>query len=407
MANDLFKAVLINDGQGVTDSDLTNISKFNLSRLAEQMFERMAGTLAVASKDPEYYGTNTALTSLIYTLTGGDAVIKQGSSNTKVTLTPGTIFQKLASTDGNEAQFIPYTVGASDVDLTIGAGGANPRIDILQVKLEWESGNSASRDFEDATTGAKTTQTTNTHRRVKATFSIKAGTTAATPVYPTPDAGYAVIAAIRVPAGWASGIGIDAAGFTSAILRQCSIPLGIEAITVTPGEFDYSMPGLAGWRRGTSGDGLSIHGSAYAASAGTDLCVWVPNGTQGKRIVGVKIQAKWATSGTVELVSWRYNTLTGYGADASKVDLSSVLVTTGGTLQEKFAHLGQIADGSSDSDPTAAAGPIGDPFWASGGKSGPARRENEFRSNEFQRSALLIDAGSGSIVVAVTFYLAG
>lgn len=409
MPTDLFKQVLFNNGEGLVHTDLNNVAKFADARLNDMIFSRMVGNLAT-DEDPSITGEhseNPALTSLIYTLTGGCAVIKQGSTTTRVTITSGTIFQKIANVDGADAKFLSYMVDESDVDLVIAAGDAtNPRIDILQCKLEYVDGGLESRDVEDATTEVVTTQSINKTRRVQATFSIKAGTPAATPTYPTPDAGYALLAAVRVPASWAANFSADTLGSSAAILRQCSIPLEVEAVTVFPKDFDLNSGPGANWS-------IDTNGQAVAGADATDLIVWVPGASPSRRIVGVDIVAIWATSGTVHLTSMTWNSVTFWGQAGIVCDLSSQLVTTGGTTQSKFAHLGDIADASDVSNPTAAAGPIGDPIWAGGGCSGPGLRKIERNSGNLSGSSwashacLMIDAGSGSKIVAVTFYLAG
>jgi len=417
MSTDLYADLLFNDGEGITHADLNNARAFPRARAFDQLLARLGGYLA-ADADPDSpgeAGADPAVTSLAYTLAGGDCALAVGSVATKVKLLPGTLFQRIAAADGAEAQFLPYTVVAGDVDITITAGHATlNRIDILQVKLEYVEAGSESRDFKDAVTGALSTTTPNKRRRVQATFSLKAGTPGATPSYPAPDAGYCVVGAVFVPATWTTGVysdGMGAAASTAAVMRQCSVPLNVEAVTVTPEEFDYTW--ATNWARDTDGDARASGGAA------TQLVVWCPHAGQTKRIVGVDIVGLWATSGVVLLRSMLWSSLLAYfAADAVSAtdlsaNLSAQLVTTGGTTQSKFAHLGDIADGSLLSNPSAAAGPIGDPFWSSGGASGPAYRKiqrnagNLSGSSWFHKAHLDIDAGDGSKIVAVTFYLAG
>jgi len=405
MANDLFKGQLFNDGEGLDYNDLNDLARMGVARMCDQLRLEATGQLG-STADPE--GQGSPLTLLIYTLTGGCAVLTNNGA-TQVTVRRGTIFQKIADPTGDEAQFLPYTLVNSEFNLTLTAGDAtNPRIDIVQVKLEWESAVTQSRDFKDATTGVITTTTPNKRRRVKATFSIKLGTAAATPSYPAPDTGYAVLGAVFVPATWTTGIDTDvgAAG-TTARLRQCSVPLGVQAFTVHGHEMDYEYPNQSGWRRGIASDGNAIRGTAYAASAGSTLAVWCPNAGPNARIVGILIVGKWVTSGTVTLKYDNAGTGTSYTSIASGPTFTlSGLVQTGGTIVEKFMHMGQISDASSTSNPSAADGVLGDPAWATGGRSGPSVREIA-SSAPSSRAVLRIDAGSTSQIYSVTFYLAG
>lgn len=409
MATDLYSTVLYNDGEGLDYTDLNAMSQGMVARIAEQMWGRMCGYLGVTNKDPQLQGEggdDAALTSLAYTLTGGDCVAAQGSSTTKLKLLGGTIFQKIAAADGAEASFIPFTLRAGDVDLTITAGDAtNPRIDILQMKLEWVDGDAEDRDFKDGTTGAVTTTSTDKTRRVQATFSMKNGTAAATPTYPAPDTGYCLVAAVRVPSTWTANVGPETGGSSSAITRQCTIPLKIEHHQSFPHEWDDTL--ATNWVRNASG--------CWSASGGdaTNLIVPVPQGALEKRIVAIGITAVWVTSGLVELKTITWNQISGYSTSQhAAFDLSSSLVTTGGTHRQQMVHLGDICDASTLSNPSAAAGVIGDPYWCGGGISGPSRRSVE-RNNEGagsdwpSRAMLLIDAGSGSDIISVDWYIAG
>jgi hypothetical protein len=428
MPTDLYTTVLFNDGEGVDYNDFNDSQRYQGARQTDQFLAQMVGRLAAGTADPDHVGeagSNAALTSLAYTMTGGDCALKQGTTTSRVTLLPGTIFQKIANVTGTESTFLAYTVRSGDIDLTIAAGDAtNPRIDILQMKLEWVNGGATSRDFEDATTRAKTTTTPNKTRRVQATFSIKQGTAAATPTYPTPDAGYVLVAAVRVPATWTATFRPDAVvplSGTAASLIQCTIPLGIQAVTVMPNQFEGYY--ATNWAREPTGSGTDS-GHWKTSAAGSNLLVWIPGSTT-RRVVGVAIVGENTTGMTAKLVtkSWKYNDGLGGSSQLSVgavMDISSKFngLTSSGIA---FAHLGDIADASSTSNPTAAAGPIGDPFWAHGGISGPAYRWLEtglplvqFDATDLgnhgavQFGALELGSSGASVVVAaVTFFLAG
>lgn len=412
MANDLFKAQLFNDGEGLVFGDLNDLARMGHARVTDQLLERTAGYIATSSNNdpdlPGEAGQNPATFSLIYTMSGGDCMIVEGSAATKVALRPGTLFQKIAGADGNEPSFLPFTINSvADVDLTIAAGDAtNPRVDILQCKLEWESAVTESRDFKDATTGVVTTITPNKRRRVKATFSIKQGTAAATPVYPAPDTGYALLAAVRVPATWTTGTDADGATGTALKLYQCTVPLGIEGVTVHPHEFDYAFPNSSGWRRGTGADGAAISGSAYAPSNSAALAIWCPNAGATKRIVGIRVVGKWVSSGTCTLTWYESNGTTAYANLSTNGFSLTGLVSIGGGFGERFLRLGEICDSSLYHDPSTANGVIGDPAWTMGVRSGPARRELQ-AGRSSARAMLRIDAGTGSQIYSVTWYLAG
>lgn len=420
MANDVFKSVLFSDGEGVTHTDLSNISKYSQARLMDMFWLHMAGGLSTGAKqEPTLWGgiNYVARDRLAYTLTGGECVIKQGSTAVKVTITPGTIIQLTDATpDGNEPKMLAYDVVSTDgivadgIDFTISAGATNPRIDILQVKLEWEDGNSETRDFEDATTRAKSTQSMNTHRRVKATFSIKQGATGATPAYPLPDAGYVAIAAIRVGQTWTTGItrsGIEGTSSTACI-RQLTIPLRMRAVTVTSDQFDYGF--ATSWAR----NGTTRLATASATTA-TNLVCWAPDGVGTSRIVGIRINGLIAAGGTpaVRLGTYQADTTSGYTFNSGSLALTSVFSYT----TAEFDAIAQIKDISAASADTAVStssgwGAYGDPYWTSRAKAGPAARDvntnlNADGANYFSRAAIQIDAASTSKIISVTWYLAG
>lgn len=410
MTTDLFKTVLWNDGEGITSADLSATGMFGVARMADQILEHLAGgPLATADMDLDQWGQNdndTDLTSLIYTMTGGEAVLWSSGTNV-LKVTAGTIFQKVANATGEEPTFLPFTIRDSDLSFAIADNATgNPLIDIVQVKLELVDGDPDARDFKDAVTGALSSNAPDKTRRVQATVSVKRGASGATPTYPTPDAGYALLGAVRVPTGWVSADEIKpvvgGGGGSEATIRQCSVPLRIEGIAVHPHEFDYAL--AVSWARD-----VGTGSTALAPGAGTDLWIWCPVPTGNKRIVGVTVIGAFVGSGAVILESIEYLLAAGYVVNES-FDLSSKVVQTG-ALRRKTAHLGQIADCSPDSNPSAANGPIGDGMWACGGMAGPGQRPIErwstTLSNGASRARLNVDGGAGSYITSVIWYLAG
>lgn len=403
---DLYKSKLWSDGEGLTHGDLNDASAWALARLCDQLLEHNAGILG-ANKDPDLWaenGADTDLVSLLYTATGGDAMLKQGTTATRVSTAGGTVFQKIANADGAAPSFVPYTFAPGEFDLVIGAGHATlPRIDIIQVRLQITDGDAETRDFKDAVTGALTTASTSKTRRVTATVSLKAGTAAATPSYPAPDSGYAVLGAVRVPATWTTGIAADGAGVSSAGLRQCSVPLRIEA--VSGWGYIYPASSASLWER----DGM-----IWSAVGGAEvqLIARCPAAGFGRRIVGVAVTARWVSSGEVLLHHFPWTSLGPTMAGPSTIpshDLSSVLVNADGTLRTYFAHAGHIADASPDSNPSATNGPIGDGFWCSGARGGPIWRTDAPPSttNLGRLAGLQIAGGDGTQIMDVIWYLAG
>lgn len=410
MPTDLFSQVLFNNGEGAVHTDFNRVGSRAAASALDQILLRQVGNLGV-SADPDIVGVTTipGHDSLIYTSTGGDCVIQQGAAATQVKLGTGTLFQRRpspAAVDGTEALFLPYTIVESDsTQFTISAGHATlPRIDIVQVKLEWIDGATESRDIEDATTRIVTSTTVSKTRQVQATFSVKAGTAAATPSYPAPDTGYGIVASIRVPSTWTTGTTPDGTGSTTLLgLRQCTMPIGVSMHCVTP---------LENAANGTNWTVTSAVGWIASGGAGSALVVWCPTGSSTKRIVGISVTGRWNTTGSLTL---RRCDMTLFGPNvggSSYVDLSPVLVNTDNTFRTYFAHVGHIADASTDSNPSGANGVVGDPFWAAGGKAGPAAKPIGLATlpvagDIINRTGIVMDAGINSGIYQVVFWLAG
>lgn len=234
MANDNFKGVLFNDGEGLTHTDFNNVQRYSLAQLYEQILERQIGGLALTAKDAEFNGINgaNAPTHLAYCINGGSAYLRQGTGNNKLQIAPGTLFQKTGNTTGDSPTFLAYTFAGTE-EVTIANGDvANPRVDLLQMKLEYEDNGSESRDFEDGTTHVITTTTPNKKHRVKCTLSVKTGTPAASPTYPDPDAGYVAVAGVVVGTNYVAAAGFtwgyDTAGAV-AVVHDQRMPLRVKA----------------------------------------------------------------------------------------------------------------------------------------------------------------------------------
>jgi hypothetical protein len=407
MPVDTFAQVRFEEGEGLSYVDLNNITRFIEARVLDQLLRELVGyngESVSAPKDP-IGSPAVADPQLAYVLNAGSCVLKQGTTGTRLGLTTGTVFQSIASADGNDPKFLAYSVGASDVDLTITAGHAtNPRIDILQMRLEYVDGDTQSRDIEDAVTRVVSTFAVNKERRVQATFSIKNGTAGANPVYPAPDSGYCVVGAVRVPALWSTGVSTNPGATTSAIIRQLTMPLKVEEVTIMPHLFDLSA--ATNWSMGTLGEVICPGG------AGTNMRVWIPGGT-GKRLVGVGVTHDIDTSGDFTIRVGRSTPGSGWVAEGPQyASIANLLPAITGATQSRFVGIDQL-QGASSLSQIGVNGAIGDPIWASGGAAGPATRRVELEDGDVLgsswavRAFLEIDAGTGSRITEVTFYLAG
>lgn len=288
MATDNFKQVLFNDGEGLTQDDLNNIQRYARAQLYDANLQYLIGATkrsidpANLVLDPEYGGQNgtDVETRFCYCLSPGAAFLKQGSASNKVAIAPGVLLQKVGTTNGTEATLLSYHfTGAEEFTLTAG-DGANPRVDLLQMKLEYISGNSESRDFEDAATRIVTSTTPNKARRVQCTLSVKAGTPAATPTIPEPDAGYVPVGSVVVGTSYLTAtspiFGVDTAGANAVVWDQ-RLPLRVRAYRVDPVMFKL----VTAWALNNN------NSSVISSNATNDFYVPYPGGLG--RLVAVSV----------------------------------------------------------------------------------------------------------------------
>lgn len=235
MATDNNKRVLYNDGEGVTYVDLNDSQTYLEARIYDQILESLVGSVANSgTQDADLNGQRgaNAPTHLAYCLHGGSAYLRQGTTNAKLQISPGVLIQKIASSTGDSPTFLAYTFAGTEEVAIANGNATNPRVDILQMKLELISSDTQTRDFKDATTGVVTSTTMSKKKRVQCTLSVKQGTPAASPTYPDPDPGYVAVAGVVVGATWAAASGFifgeDTAGAV-AVVHDQRMPLNVQA----------------------------------------------------------------------------------------------------------------------------------------------------------------------------------
>lgn len=241
MAVDIFGRSLINDGEGLDPNDLSDLSARTLAIMFDQLIADMFPRAVLGTTLDAQRSADITTMPFAVSLTVTGARPRQGSANNKIQIAPGTLLQAIGAADGTEPKLLAYTFAGTE-EVTIANGDAtNPRVDIVQMKLEYVNDTPTVRDFQDATTRANTSTTFNIRRRVKCTLSIKQGTPAASPTYPTPDAGNVLIAGVVVGATYAGGSGLlfeDTAGAV-VVLHDQRMPLRIRAHGSWPSDFFY------------------------------------------------------------------------------------------------------------------------------------------------------------------------
>lgn len=283
MTTDLFRSIRAEDGFAADPDDFNEAQRTGMARLFDQILAKLIPNVTDTEPDTDGNGPNVPTGPWAYALKSGGARPIQGSTNAKIKISAGTLFQKLAAADGLAAQLVPYTFDGTD-EVTIANGDvANPRVDIVQMKLERLDDTPTTRDFEDAVTRAKTSPTTNLYHRIKCTLSVKQGAPAASPTYPAPDAGCVVIAGVVVGTNYVAAAGlkfVDTAGAV-AVLHDQRMPLGTRPHHVTPRGMlytgaDWTYPTTAAYIAFVGGGGLT-----------TPLYAPCPIGGGGGRLIAV------------------------------------------------------------------------------------------------------------------------
>lgn len=409
MSTDVYKQVLNNNGEGLTQDDLNDMQRFLRAQMFDANLQYLIGSLNVGVVNATHSVTDmelggqtgaNALTKYAYALTPGGAYLKMGSGNNKVAIAPGTLLQKVGTTDGNESTLLAYTFTGAE-EFTVAAGdGANPRVDLLQMKLEYVDGDSQTRDFEDATTRIVTTTTPNKKRRVQCTLLLKTGTPAASPTVPNTDSGYVPVGLVVVGTSYlvatAVVMGEDTAG-ANAVVHDLRMPLRVRAYRVDPSLFKL----VTAWALSNS------NSTVTSSNATNDLYVPCPAGIG--RIVGVAINTPGSVdiSGTITL-GRSANILT-----TSFVTRNTLNVAQGGPQTNKLwtFPIIQALGHAPNAGPTVIVNSdnVGPPIWTTGRRS--LNEQYKFTlgppASNADCAALRIQSGVNTHVIgAVTFYIA-
>jgi len=296
MSTDVYQQVLYNDGEGLVHTDLNNSQRYLRALINDGIIQYIIGASKLSIDatnnifDPEIGGENgtDTETRFAFAINPGAAYLRKGSGNNKVAIAPGMLLQKVGTTDGSEATLLPYVFTGSE-EFTLTAGDAtNPRVDLLQMKLEYIDTGSTSRDFEDATTRVITSTSQNISKRVQCTLSVKAGTPAATPTVPDPDSGYVAVGSVMIGANYATGtaviMGEDTAG-ANAVVHDQRLPVRVRAYRVDP--IDFKL--VTAWA-------LSNNNSTVTSSNATND-LYIPCPAPLGRLVGVQIHSTVAFVG--------------------------------------------------------------------------------------------------------------
>ena len=532
---DTFKEILFNDGEEATFGDANNAQRSTLARVFDQVLTRLiplvwnGGGQGDAQFSGEWTGpgplsalNNGGYAYRCYAPSAGGAYPyvrqtfypagRQVAMN-EIGIAPGTLMQIIANEDGTEAKMLAFTFPLG-TKIAIAAGdGANPRVDIVQMQLQYvaglpetrifsspavkasldlstvtthdnthvqakvpgKGGDNISIAFVKRTTGAGVTYSENGNaitilyqdgvstvanveaaivasstlieiqtsgtgatvlhdpadtfsatvlangadqvlvsqpsmnkgRQVQCTLSVKQGTPAASPVYPTPDAGCCVVAGVVVGTSYLTTtniiLGDDTAG-ANAVLHDQRMPLSVKAYRSIPRDMYYID---AEWAPSTDKKFITSVGGGVHARASCKM------GGSAGRVIAVAMSGD-INAGTGILLSKETLSGGGSGTSTSLANLNSKLAGGSGTQKYMVATLDTIewnhapaAGPTVQQDPTSG---IGVPVWTNGKRctSQPFANGNTATPNEVDAVELDINSGTNTDKIwAVTYFVAG
>lgn len=340
------KTVNLSDGQGIDEVDANNAQKFLQAQLFDLVFrakmrEVETGTPS-GSTTPRCYGW------------GAGGAIKASVTALTSTNRPGVIATLPApdtAPTGADPQALLYLLGDGElVTLHDAAHATLDRWDIVCVKLEQLLDGSASRDFEDASTRAPTSTSTNTTRTVTLTKQVVKGTNAAagTAVEPATPVGFTKYAAVFIPATFAST-------FSAAThFRDHRVPLGQYDVA-------FVLP-IAGYLDGWAPSSAHVNGGILAAAGGNIARIYIPAAPRGGRLMRLTVRAKITDGGGTGVMRLlRADMDTGAGG-GTIIDL--------GHTSGAFHEFDVITSGVVQ-DQTLTAAPLVGPVWGCGQAGGP------------------------------------
>lgn len=378
------KIVKFNQGEGIDPVDFNNLSNFLLRQIYDSwLLSGMADGALVDTaaslgnvRDMELGKVVAAAGSLItgyaFTTHPGTGYWEPSASVRTLSLVPGVVWQALATVPsiyaaGNTTNLVPCRIGdwgtpGITLQTTVG-DGSNPRIDLVEVKIEFSDADQEFRDFEDATTRVVTSTAPYKTHRVQITYQIKQGTPASTPTYPTPTTGFVPMCAVYVPVG-------HNAVHTVANFRDLRMPLGGTKVynVWAPQMFKGSTNP---WTLQESS--FSLLGPASGSGLATAMC---PVSNKNARLIGLGVSSLNATSSVLRRIelpssSPTITQLTEFGGPGG-----SPALTSGGlrhvTMHQIGAALANVTDGNAALRGTPA-GVITCPMWCNSHTAGPAQ----------------------------------
>ncbi len=369
------RRVLFHPGEGLDDRDFNDTQLYTYSQLVENLLasaparaiDNPVSPLSIIDHEIGDVWNDGTLTNTgeVFCPYAGAGYVRATANANELTTVPGPIMQCIGSTfDGSGESVALFRLPTTTLTTTTG-DATHPRVDLVEVKLEFVDADNTARDFEDAITGAKTTTNFDKTRRVQCTIQIKAGTPAASPAYPAPTAGYAVLAAVYVPA-------LHNAAHSADNLRDHRFPLGSVRV--------YDTPANEFWRPGGSPWTVSQEQYATDPSGGATSSVFAYCNRVGKnaRLVGISVYGRWGDgfASNVELVRTLHQLVSTPSHTTIATPSTSLLNGTPALRSISTITISdQLNTNGTHKGSRVASTRIGVPMWMSGWPAGVAKPE--------------------------------
>lgn len=175
------RRVLFNDGEGLVHSDLNQIGVEQANMVLDRKLYANMVLMQAGLDGGDNYNTQWDNANFVENMAfcggGLSGRVNATKNSSNWNMSPGMMYQYVGAgkpiAGGNRC--LEFQIDNSEISGTVTPPGSGTRWDRLEMKLEAVAGVSQTRDFEDATTRAKTTTTFDKRTQTEATFQIRQG----------------------------------------------------------------------------------------------------------------------------------------------------------------------------------------------------------------------------------------
>lgn len=287
MSNTL-KRMLFNDGEAIEFKDFNDMQKYLNCYIADMLLGHQCKTTITEQL--------LDVTSVFSVGVGGcitsTSIMEDPMSFHNA---PGLIgYCDDPAIDGSDAKFKWYYLQADELQLTLENGSAQPRYDILQVKIvDGVLAGQEVRDFEDGITHAITSQSLYKQYGTTLAFSIKKGTPAGSPSIPTPDAGYRELAHFYIDTSYSGNL--------DGYISDVHIPMGLKEdfrFASMYGVFKWG--GAPKWNFGSIG--REVNGFLQHSGSDDEPVVFMCPANCNQRVLGLEVHGNSDVCVTMRLI---------------------------------------------------------------------------------------------------------